>query len=128
MGKYQMKNFVIGILITLSFLLTGTVSIAQEGRRDMYYDLVELSKLIEISREAGFSEQQLRGLEIRDGSRTVNVMEYIHRIESKKLQKKEALKNFLSKQFLTVQDIYDEMLKLEPDTLIQLREELVSIR
>lgn len=111
------------------FLAFGISSgYGQEGRRDMYYDLVELSKLIEISREAGFSEDQLKGLEIRDGNRTVNVSEYMHKIQNQKVIEDEAVKEFLEKKFLTVQDIYHEMLKLEPTTLIKLREELVSAR
>ena len=114
-------------IIMLSLLMVS-FAIAQEGRREMYYDMVELSKLIEISREAGFSDEQLRRMEIRDGDRTINIAEYLRKIERKKTIKDEAVKEFLKKKFLTVQDIYNEMLKLEPTTLIKVREELVSIR
>lgn len=114
--------------IVILWVLTAASVIAQEGRRDMYYDIVELSKLIEISREAGFNDEQLRGMEIRDGNRSINIAEYLREIERKKMIKDEAVKDFLKKKFLTVQDIYNEMLKLEPATLIKVREELVSIR
>lgn len=112
----------------VSTVMVSSIVQAQEGRRDMYYDIVELSKLIEISREAGFNEEQLKGMEIRDGDRVINISKYLRNIERKKTIKDDAVKEFLSKKFLTIQDIYNEMVKLEPSTLIKVREELVSLR
>ncbi|PCI29582.1 MAG: hypothetical protein COB67_03660 [SAR324 cluster bacterium] len=106
-----------------------SVIIAQEqDPRRQFYDVVELTKLIEKAREAGFSDEQIARLELRDGGRTVNVQAYMESLRQKKSMRDEKLQNFLNKKFLTVQDIFKELLILEPSVLIRLREELVSER
>ncbi len=102
---------------------------AQSGfDRRQFYDIIELTKIIEKARDAGFSEEQIARLELRDGDTTINVKDYLDEIKRRKLLRDKKLKEFLSKNFLTVRDIFKELLVLEPDKLAKLREELVSDR
>lgn len=96
--------------------------------RDKYYKIEELIDLIEQAREAGMSEEDLRNLEIRDGDKEINVYDYIEQERLERLRKKKLLEELLSKKFLTVNDIYDELIKSEPEEIQKLREELVSER
>ena len=97
------------------------------GRRQ-FYDLVELTKIIQRARDAGFSEEELKNLELKDAGTTINVYDYMNEILARQRIEDEKLKAFLSKRFLTVGDVYQEMVNLEPDALTKLREELVSER
>ena len=96
--------------------------------RKQFYDLIELTKLIQRAREAGFSEEELKGLTLVDAGKTINVSEYMEEILTRRRIADEKLKAFLQKKFITVQDVYSEMVQLEPNVLTKLREELVSER
>ncbi len=126
------KSGIRKILIALIFLLLfTTVGLAQEeentGRRK-FYCITELIRLIERARESGMSEEDLRKLELRDGDTQINVLDYIEKEKLKQLKKDKKLKELLEKKFLTVNDIYSELIKQEPGVIEQLREELVSDR
>lgn len=97
------------------------------GRRK-YYNIEALIDLIEKAREAGMSDEELKKLEIRDGDREINVWEYIEREKLARMKEDAMLRELLSKKFLTVNDIYNELIKTEPRVIKKLREELVSER
>jgi len=121
---------IFGLLFLLFLLLTSTafsVEPVNQGRRK-FYDIAELIKLIERAREAGMSDEDLAKLEIRDGDKVINVMEYKAEFERLEKLKDERLRKFLSKKFLTVNDIFKELIVSEPETIKKLREELVSER
>ena len=65
-------------------------------------------------------------MQIKDGDKVINVMDYIRKIENKRIFEQKQLEEFRNRKFLTVQDIYGELIKLEPDALTRLREELTS--
>jgi hypothetical protein len=119
------------LLIGLCCCLMASTGSGQEpvntGRRQ-FYDIAELIRLIERAREAGMTDEELHKLEIRDGDRVINVMEYKAEFERLQRLKDERLKAFLSKQFLTVNDIFQELIVTEPDVIQKLREELISER
>jgi hypothetical protein len=119
------------LFIGLCCCLMASTGFGQEpsdpGRRQ-FYDIAELIRLIERAREAGMTDEELHQLEIRDGDRIINVMEYKAEFERLQRLKEERLKAFLSKQFLTVNDIFQELIVTEPDVIRKLREELVSDR
>ncbi|MCP4296823.1 MAG: hypothetical protein GY786_14575 [Proteobacteria bacterium] len=126
-----MKNKIYGMIIIMIISVLGHhISVhAQSGfDRKQFYDIVELTKIIEKARDAGFSEEQISRLELRDGDTTINVKDYLDEIKRRKLLRDKKLKEFLNKNFLTVRDIFKELLVLEPDKLAKLREELVSDR
>lgn len=116
-------TFIVGI-----FLITGGVVAQDNVGRRQFYDIVELSKLIEKAREAGFTDEQIARLQLRDSGDSIDVEKYMNEIRQKKIMRDRKLKEFLSKKFLTIQDIYKELVTLEPDVLNKLREELVSER
>ncbi len=116
--------------ILMIIVLFTTLVLAQESsvNRDKYYNVRELIRLIEKAREAGISDEELKGLEIRDGDQEINVLEYIEAEKLERLRKNQKLKELLNKKFLTVNDIYNELIKSEPEVIKKLREELVSER
>ena len=112
----------------ISFIALPLFSQQNNTGSRQFYDLVELTKLIQRARDAGFSEEELKNLEIKESGRTINVNDYMNEILARRKIADEKLKAFLSKRFLTVGDVYHEMVNLEPDILTKLREELVSER
>ena len=120
---------IILLFCSLSFIMVFPL-FSQEGNtgRRQFYDLVELTKIIQRARDAGFSEEELKNLELKDAGTTINVYDYMNEILARQRIEDEKLKAFLSKRFLTVGDVYQEMVNLEPDALTKLREELVSER
>ncbi|MBT4528044.1 MAG: hypothetical protein HOC24_15975 [Deltaproteobacteria bacterium] len=124
--KKMIKAF---LFISMIFFIALPLFSQQDntGRRQ-FYDLVELTKIIQRARDAGFSEEELKNLEIKESGVTINVNDYMNEILARRKIADEKLKAFLSKRFLTVGDVYHEMVNLEPDVLTKLREELVSER
>ena len=120
---------IILLFCSLSFIMVFPL-FSQEGNtgRRQFYDLVELTKIIQRARDAGFSEEELKNLELKDAGTTINVYDYMNEILARQRIEDEKLKDFLSKRFLTVGDVYQEMVNLEPDALTKLSEELVSER
>lgn len=123
-----MKNLIsFGLIFVICLTFANGQGFENTGRRK-YYSVEELIVLIERAREAGVSEENLKKLEIRDGDKEINVFDYIAKEKMEKLQKDKNLKELLSKKFLTVNDIYSELIKSEPEIIQKLREELVSER
>ena len=123
-----MKHLFLFLLMTLLLLSSGQAQERENTGRRKYYSVEELILLIERAREAGVSEENLKKLEIRDGDREINVFDYIAQEKMERLKKDKILKDLLSKRFLTVNDIYTELIKSEPQVIQKLREELVSER
>lgn len=98
-----------------------------EARRQ-FYKLNELIRIIDQAREAGMSDEDLKNLELHDGDRKINVLEYIAELERLKAMKDKELEKFLSKKFLTINDIFNELIVSEPSVIKKLRERLVSDR
>ena len=96
--------------------------------RRQFYNLNELIRIIDQAREAGMSDEDLKTLELHDGERKINVLEYIAELERLKALKDKELEDFLSKKFLTINDIFNELIVSEPKVIKKLRERLVSDR
>lgn len=119
------------LIILLTIILVSVAGFSQESQntgRRKYYSVDELIKLIDKAREAGVDDESLKSLEIRDGDVQINVYDYIEKEKLEKLKKEKRLQDLLSKKFLTVNDIYRELIKTEPEVIQKLREELVSER
>ncbi|MCP4756555.1 MAG: hypothetical protein GY866_37305 [Proteobacteria bacterium] len=117
-------------VLIIAFCLLVTTGAAKEpaNNREKFNRIPELIKLIQRARDAGMSDEDLKNLELRDGDKTFNVNDYIE--DSKRIErtKDDKLKRFLSKKFLTVNDIFKELIVSEPGVIKKLREELVSER
>jgi hypothetical protein len=100
---------------------------SQQARRQ-FYKLNELIKIIDQAREAGMSDEDLKNLELDDGGRKINILEYMAELERLKALKDKELEDFLSKKFLTINDIFNELIVSEPKVIKKLREKLVSDR
>ena len=116
-----------GLLFSI-FPLTDASAQSENSGRRKFYDIAELVKIIERARKAGFSDEDLKKLELRDGDRLINIMDYMEELERIRQMKDKRLQEFLNKRFLTVKDIYNELIATEPEVIKKLREELVSER
>ena len=120
-----MKKTLLLWILMVSFGLT--LAGEEADPREYYKEPKAIAKLIDRAKEAGISGEALKNLELREqGGEMINLMQYIEEFESKKRLKELALKEFLDKRFLTVNDIFQELVNHEQVQLIKLREELVS--
>lgn len=138
----RVKNLCLAVMVGL-FLFPSTfgVGLAQESGRREFYDIENLKRLIDLAREAEFSDEelgmngnyegiksksecQLQKMTLWDGSRCISVVAYIAEQERNKLLQAEEAKRLMGKKYLTVQDILNELLLDEPAKLAQFRDEL----
>lgn len=121
------RALIFGVILA-SFAIQGYAQDVDSSGRRKFYSIAELIRIIERAREAGMSEAELRKLELRDGDKQINVLDYIEQEKLRRLQKDKKIGQILNKKFLTINDIYNELIKSEPEVIERLREELVSER
>ena len=96
-----------------------------DGRKQ-FTDEKNLEKFFQRATDAGLSEEDLAKLDLKFASHKMNVSQYLREIKERRRIKDEKLKAFMSKNFLTVQDVYKELSTVEPETLAGLRDALVG--
>ena len=97
----------------------------QEDLTQGFYDLQELIRLIEIARESGFTEAQVREITIEDQGRVINAWEYLQEIQARRAAEEARLRERESRVYLTVQDVVADLMQMEDDDLHRLRESLL---
>ena len=102
-------------------LLAAAPALTQEERAEGFRNVEELKRLLEVARESGFSEQELREITIEDNGKIINVWEYLEEVERQKRLAAERRKAQREKVYYTVQDIFADLDKEEPADLTQLR-------
>ncbi|MBT4090829.1 MAG: hypothetical protein HN580_04700 [Deltaproteobacteria bacterium] len=125
------KRIALSCLLILTCSLIYSVGFSQEQSyeaRRQFYTLEKLIKLIEQARDAGMSDEDLKKMELQDGDRKINILEYMAELERLRAMKDKELEEFLSKKFLTINDIFNELIVSEPKVIKKLREKLVSDR
>ena len=125
------KRIALLCLLILTCSLIYSVGFSQEQSyeaRRQFYTLEKLIKLIEQARDAGMSDENLKKMELQDGDRKINILEYMAELERLRALKDKELEEFLSKKFLTINDIFNELIVSEPKVIKKLREKLVSDR
>ena len=125
------KRIALSCLLILTCSLIYSVGFSQEQSyeaRRQFYTLEKLIKLIEQARDAGMSDEDLKKMELQDGDRKINILEYMAELERLRALKDKELEEFLSKKFLTINDIFNELIVSEPKVIKKLREKLVSDR
>ena len=125
------KRIALSCLLILTCSLIYSVGFSQEQSyeaRRQFYTLEKLIKLIEQARDAGMSDENLKKMELQDGDRKINILEYMAELERLRAMKDKELEEFLSKKFLTINDIFNELIVSEPKVIKKLREKLVSDR
>ena len=149
----RVSGFAALIALALAMTLALTLSAPQAGaqlrRGEGFYDVEELRRLLEVARESGFTEKELREITIEDdgafvkaareagfteeeirqmtadGNETqLNVWGYLQVIEKRRQLADEKLKAQRERVYLTVQDLFAEMKKGEPDDLTRLRDKI----
>ncbi len=139
-------------LLGAALLLSGGVfgpDTAFAQLRKGFYDVVELRRLLEVARESGFSEKELREITIEDNGefikaarkagfsakelsmmtvegneKKLNVWGYLQVLEIRKKLADDRLKAQRTKVYLTVQDLFADMKKKDPEDLTKLRDKL----
>jgi len=129
-NRYAFFKKTIVALCTILIFFSGIVQngFAKEPDRNRFQKIEELIKLIERFREAGFTDEQIKKLEIVNGDEKINVLKHKADLERARRLKKQKLQEFLNKDFLTVNDIFKELIVSEPGVIKKIREELVSER
>ncbi len=87
--------------------------------------LRERENLIEIARQAGFTDQELQEITIEDGGETINVWNYIIQEKERFKKARKAKEEASKKRYITVKDITDDLLQKETDQVSNLRENLI---
>lgn len=98
----------------------------EHADRSQFKRIAELIRIIETARDAGLSEEEIRGLTIQDGSKSVNLLDYIEAIREEERMRIRRMEEFKKKQFLTEKDLFKELLNKEREELSQLREKLTG--
>lgn len=105
-------------------LLAAAPALTQEERSEGFRNVEELKRLLEVARESGFSEQELREITIEDDGEVINVWEYLEELERQKRLAAERRKAEREKVYFTVQDIFADLDKAEPADLTRLRDRI----
>ena len=111
-----------------SLLMAGNL-MAQDPvneSRTQFTDEKNLEKFFQRAEDAGLTEEDLAKLDLKFASHKMNVSQYLREIKKRRRIKDEKLQEFMSKNFLTVQDVYKELSTVEPETLAGLRDALVG--
>ena len=117
-----------GLLLALLaglVLQPAVLRAAEEEVPEGLVDLQELIRVIEIARESGFSEEEIKEITIEDGGRVIKALDYYNRILDQRAKRAAALKEREGRVYLTVDDIVKELVVMEPADLKRLREDLL---
>ena len=122
---HRMAQGLLAALVALLLAQTPAPRAADDEVPEGLVDLQELIRLIEIARESGFSEEEIKEITIEDGGRVIKALDYYNKILDQRAKRAAALKERESRVYLTVDDIVKELVTMEPADLKRLREELV---
>jgi len=126
LSVYLMKStlllLITGLLFS-PFLFAGEPTLTQ---RVQFKDIDALIGLIEQARDSGLTDEEIKKLQLNLEEGDVSALEYIEAFKRRKQMKDQKLKEFLDTRFLTVGDIFKEMVDMEPKRLETLREELIN--
>jgi hypothetical protein len=118
-------------LIIVTSSLVSSTGFSQERSyeaRRQFYAVENLIKIIEQARAAGMSDEEIQKMTIPVDGRDKSIVDYLAELERLRALKNKELEDFLSKKFLTINDIFNELIISEPKVIQKLREELVSDR
>ncbi len=106
-------------------LMSGKIKLPQiKGETN----IDELRRLIDLAREAGFSEEQLRDITVEDESGTViNAYEFLQAYDRRRKEEADRIAAEQHKVYLTPKDVMKELDKKQPQDLDQLREKMLFV-
>ena len=76
--------------------------------RKQFSEIETLSRLLQIAIEAGYTQEELKQLNLVEDQKVTNVMEYLKKQLEKKQSAELIIKHIRQKKFLTVQDILQD--------------------
>ena len=113
--------------LILSIALFVPTAPAQEGLSEDLYDIRELERLIQIARESGFTEEEVKKITIEAEGQVINAWEFLEARRRAQKEAEEEARRLASKQYLTVKDVFDELDEKHEKDLQTLREKSVFI-
>jgi len=105
----------VGIVVSASAQAPKTVDEAVNVR--------ELRRLLDVARESGFTEDEVRKITVEYNGEVINVWEFLARLEEEKAQKEARDKAMREKPYHTVQDVFQDLEKGQPKDLEKLRKD-----
>ena len=128
-----MKSVFISCFILLSFIFLHPSGLifAQEERnltenqkeeKKRQLLLREMQRLIETARMAGFSEEEIRKIKLQRNGKVYDVWSFVE--EEKQRYSQQQTISQQPKKYLTVQDITEELIEGESESLSTIRQEL----
>ena len=83
----------------------------------------ELRRLLDVARESGFSEDEVRKITVEFQGEIINVWDFLAMLEKRKQDKLDADKAMREKPYHTVQDVFQDLEKEQPKDLERLRKD-----
>jgi len=92
------------------------------------YDINELKRLIDIARESGFTDQQIKDITVEDeDGNVINAWAFIQEYERKQQAEADRLAAERARIYLTPHDIIDELDQKQTKDIDALREKLLFV-
>lgn len=92
------------------------------------YDIEELRRLVDLARESGFSEEQLRQITVEDESgNVVSALAFLEAYEKRQRESAEQTAAQEARVYLSPKDILEELDEKQPEDLDQLRERMLFV-
>ena len=87
--------------------------------------LQEMQRYLDVAREAGFTEQELKEITIDRNGEVLNVWQYIQNelAHQKKLEQQQ--KQFRNKLYLNADDVLEDLQDKQPEQIRKLRQKLI---
>jgi len=120
---FSLKKFslisILGLFWSFSPLHAGS----HDEPVDKFVNVAELKRLLEVAREAGFTEDEIGKITIEREGKVINVLEFLKAWEQKQKDMKARERAYVDTDYLTAQDIFSELNKTQPKDLSKLRDQ-----
>ncbi len=113
------------VLVVLALLGSALPVSSQTRNAPSRASIGEMHRLIEVAREAGLTDEQIRQITIEDEfGNVINAWDYLQQLDKRKELELARRQEELNRVYLTPQDIFKELRDRERADLDQLRERL----
>ncbi|MBI4082930.1 MAG: hypothetical protein HY423_10005 [Candidatus Lambdaproteobacteria bacterium] len=112
------------LALALSLSLSAPAHGQQPPGSALFQDAERLQRLLDVAKEAGFTDEQIKSITVEDESRLIRAWEHIQeqKLQRERLEKAKAERE--KRVYLTVQDVFNELLAADPEDLKKLRDSL----
>lgn len=120
----KIMTSILWVILTCGLVFLGGSAGGEEKIRG-FYNVIELRRLLEVARESGFSEAEVRKITIEDNGKLINAWEYLQELEREKRMAEEKLRDDLARRFLTIPDVFERLKEDEEADLNKIRNQLI---